>query len=249
MPLFRSNIVKCKNCSMVYVGEYNILDLKKYYSDNYYTSMNDINNWITMNKHVWEEIVNQILKYKSYINSLLDIGAGTGGFTKVFNKLSSNTKIAVIESSLQALAHLEKEYPNINIIGKFAENSLGKSDSYDVITALQCLEHLDDPLKICCEVYKKINQGGFFFITVPNRFSYEFFFKKQENNLCYNNPTHLQFFSKKTLLKILKLAGFRKIIRLYDFPHYDTGLITKKIIKFSLRKTALSTELRYIAFK
>lgn len=115
-----------------------------------------------------------------------------------------------------------------------------------MVVATQVLEHFEQLLNVCREVYRLLKPGGVFFITVPNCLSYRVLLNRDRH--CYKNKTHVQFFSRYSLAELLSNAGFGKIIRINDFGGSNSkGILT--LPQWILRLLGISTELRFVAYK
>jgi 2-polyprenyl-3-methyl-5-hydroxy-6-metoxy-1,4-benzoquinol methylase len=243
--------VKCHFCKLNFVYSFDENRLKELYKQDYYNSSADprIDSWIKNNTNVWNGIVNNLCKHKDNAKSLLDVGAGTGGFIFEYMKRLPKTKVYCIESSEEARESIKRKLPSII----FPVNDVSKieliDNSFDIIVCLQTMEHLYDPLKTAKVIHSKLSDNGIFLITVPNAYSYLKLQHGYSEAYCYNNPTHLQFFSMSTLPMLLKKAGFSRIKRIINFGGSNIKPMHKKIIQYILRTCCLSTELRYMAFK
>jgi len=52
------------------------------------------------------------------------------------------------------------------------DEKLGFPDnSFDIVTLLAVLEHLDKPFEICCEIERVLKPGGKLLLTVPSRYA------------------------------------------------------------------------------
>lgn len=243
-------IGKCQRCGFVFATKYDNEVLGSLYQKSYYDSPSDprIETWINRFQKTWRGLVEDLLQAKPKINSLLDIGAGTGGFLKFFQAVSPLTRISAIESSGPAKEHLKSKIKDVQLPVDFAENVAEISDTFDAVVLLQCLEHVAQPLSLCQDIYPILKDDGVLFLTVPNRFSFQILFKLKYETKCYANQTHLQFFSHQTVLAMLKKAGFKNIKRISRFGGTEISGINA-IFQFILRKFRISTELRYIVRK
>lgn len=238
---------KCNACSHVFAAEFNPHILEKIYTRNYYNAdyPEDIQNWIDKNRDVWYELTKDIFIFKKDIRSILDFGAGSGGFLECFQeKNNSQLKIFGVENSVVAKENLQKRFPDGRF---FYELSDFDDANFDCITVLQCFEHLDDPMPVCMELHKRLADDGLMIITVPNRFSWRTLLKKNKDEYNAGNQTHLQFFSQKSMRKLLEKAGFSSVKRISYYPL--KGTFKSKIVKFILRKIGISSELRYVCKK
>ena len=108
-------------------------------------------------------------KIKPYIKgkSILDFGSGP---SPVFSQLIENVDIYDIH---------------------FQPKKISKS--YDVITMIEVIEHLENPLKILTNLKQHLNPGGIFGVMTL------FHTDNVENWWYMTDPTHISFFNKKTI--------------------------------------------------
>jgi len=244
------SLFRCCSCSCVYAGEYNEDAVQSAYKNDYYPSSDDpkIEEWNRTNTAVWEGLCDSLDNYSKKPETLLDIGAGTGGFVLAYNKRHPDVAISIVESSSEALAYVKRQLPQVTVVADDAMNVGSIKEDFDVITLFQTLEHVSDPEGFCAAIYERMKPGSIFLLTVPNRFSYKVFFQGRKEQFCYGNTTHLQFFSRCSLLRLLKKTGFSKVIRLSEVGGSSvTGL--SRGVQWLMRKCAFSTELRFVAVK
>lgn len=119
-------------------------------------------------KHWWHiskrRIVHKLIEnYNSYKNpKILDIGCGTG---KNMRELQNLGTVYGLDSSSEALRFCKKRGLNNLMLGS-AEKTHLKSNSFDIITLLDVLEHTDDK-KTIKEVSRILSGNGLLIITVP----------------------------------------------------------------------------------
>jgi len=184
--------------------------------------MNDVNYSAKM---LNDELINRshirnalvLLRKKFQISgmSILELGSGLGFNLKIFSKdnsvlgyegLSDAAALAVIDGIPTEVVNLENEFP--------CEDS-----TYDVVLALDVLEHLVSPENSISESYRALRQKGILIVYVPNHFSligrvrillgstvdtFKFF----PNHELWNYP-HLRFFNHASIIKMIELAGFK----------------------------------------
>lgn len=236
--------VKCAGCGHLFAADFSPSELDRAYREDYYPTPDDprIQNWIDQNKEVWAETVADILRFRKNFSSILDYGAGTGGFLERFNEMTGrNTEIYAVENASAAKENLQNRFPSAKVFSSVDECE--KRD-FDCIAVLQCFEHLDDPLEICKDLRSRLSKGGIMIVTVPNRYSYRTILRGRNDHYNPGNTTHLQFFSSSTMFLMLKNSGFCRIYRMKNCP--VSGSIFRKLGMFLLRKLGLSSELRFI---
>ena len=243
-PKEHRRFVKCDDCDHLFAAEFSPEELDRVYRDSYYPSADDpkIQEWIEANRDIWNETVNDIFRFRKEFSSILDYGAGTGGFLECFKAaVSGNLRITAIESSAAAIENIQNRFPGSCVCSTLDE-CVGTK--FDCIAVLQCFEHLSNPLEICRELHSRLSSGGIMVVTVPNRNSLMTLLKGRKDRCNPGNITHLQFFHEKGMVNMLKQAGFRKILRLSNYPEHG-GFFQKSII-YLFRKLGISSELRFI---
>ena len=217
-PNEHRRFVKCDDCDHLFAAEFSPEELDRVYREAYYPSADDpkIQEWIEANRDIWNETVNDIFRFRKEFSSILDYGAGTGGFLECFKAaVSGELKISAIESSAAAVENIRSRFPGAQVCSTL-EACSGRT--FDCIAVLQCFEHLSNPLEICCELRSRLNRGGIMIVTVPNRNSLRTLLKGRKDLCNPGNITHLQFFNETVLTDLFRRAGFRNIFRLSNYP-------------------------------
>jgi len=114
-------------------------------------------------------IKNQIKDLKN--SKILDIGCGGGLVTEEFAKLGADiTGIDASDKNIKvASLHAQKSKLDINYICTSAEDLVKEGKQYDVVFALEIIEHVadvDEFIKSCSKLVKK---DGLFFVATINR--------------------------------------------------------------------------------
>jgi len=244
-------VVECNKCKFLYASKFNEDELARLYKTYYYASKDDprIQEWIDQNMHIWQQLAKELQKILPAKCRLLDIGAGTGGFLLAIRELMPEISLNAIESSIEAVKSIKKRMPFVDISEKSLESTdIKNSSKYEIITMLQCLEHVYDPLDYLKIAHSLLDDDGYLLVTVPNRHTYKAFFQKYKEPLCFGNPTHLQFFSQSSMKAALYKSGFSTVKRLANFGGTNlNGIMT--IIQYLFRLFGISSELRFIAKK
>lgn len=97
---------------------------------------------------------------------------------------------------------------------------------FDVITAIEVLEHLVDPIAELKRMYSLLNPGGLLFYTTGNAEP----FRKKITNWSYLIPEiHISLFEPRTLEYALRQAGFR--VKNIGYVDGFTDIIRFKVLK------------------
>ena len=179
------------------------LELKTYYPDTGYIShSNQLKSLIDVLYHVVRYFslrrkVKLVATFKADTATLLDVGAGTGYFTRAAKKGGWVAKGIEPNSTARGLAN-DKSYNSV-----FSEKMLNSfpTASFDVITLWHVLEHLPN-LDKDIKIFKKLlKPNGRIIVAVPNFKSYDAgHFKKFW--AAYDVPRHLWHFSKESIPKV-----------------------------------------------
>jgi len=146
-------------------------------------------------------IYNNLLERKC--ENILDIGCGPAVFYKPYQKL--NIKWTGIEVSPYWIEFGKKNsLPIHNIDIKKIKKK------YDVITAHQVLEHVEDPNKFLNDIYKILRPGGILHLELPNNLSLTSTLRKISPTIFYDYgfiqpPMHMRAYSFKTIETLFKI--------------------------------------------
>jgi len=175
----------------------------------------------TIRLHEWQGIQQVIASLHNFDLSTnwLDFGCGNGGLVR---HCRDACRIVGFESS-SWMRDKAREH-RIPILG---EGDLAPlAGSFDIVTAIEVLEHVEDPVEVLRAIRRLLKPGGLFFYTTGNA-------QPHRKNLIewpYVLPeTHISFFEPDTLCRALRAAGFRPEFR--DYLPGHTDIIRFKVLK------------------
>jgi SAM-dependent methyltransferase len=113
-----------------------------------------------------EIILDQLKKYVPADNGRLiaEIGCGTGGNLKVFEKYY---EVLGIDIAPEAVKHAAQRVPGRVFLGDFREVFSGKSLFLDAVILADVLEHIDDHENFLKDLIPFLKEGAILVITVP----------------------------------------------------------------------------------
>lgn len=155
---------------------------------------------------------------------VLDIGCGTGA-----NLLLFKGRVVGLDISFKALTLAKRRKTNAILVQGKAESLPFKENSFDLVLALDLLEHLPDDVKGLREMYRVLKKGGTLLVTVP---AYQFLWSEHDEALG-----HFRRYSKGEIKAKLEGVGFN--LKLLSFaivlPFFPIALF--RLIQKALRKT------------
>ena len=136
-------------------------------------------------------LANEILKYDTGANKILDFGAGIGTFSSAFN----NQNLILVEPDKALRNSLEKDgyqaYPDLSKID---------NDSLDFIYSLNVLEHIKDDIDSLKELSSKLKTGGQILLYVP---AFQSLYSSMDRKLH-----HYRRYKKKDIIKVMEDVSF-----------------------------------------
>ena len=128
---------------------------------------------------------------------ILDVGCGTGGSSLVLSEFGRAVGIDAKHSSFAI--SMDRPYAH-RVVGSGEVLPFG-DDKFDVVAALDVLEHLDDDVAAATEIRRVIKPGGTAVIFVP-AFSILWGYNDDFSH-------HRRRYTKETLRRVLTAAGLR----------------------------------------
>jgi len=187
------------------------------------------------NNHWWFQARTKIIFFilTNYIKitndfKILDIGCGTGLMIKKIKNKFKNSQILGIDSSSEAVRFCKKR--GLDIILASADKTNQTSSSFDLIMALDLIEHVKQDTNALKEFNRILKNNGYILITVP---AFEFLFDIHDKLADHKR----RYTTKKLKLK-LKSTGF-KIIKI---SYYNTFLFIPIIILKLFKKITGSNQ-------
>ena len=125
------------------------------------------------------------------VRDYLDIGCGLGGLAGFMAHAKPAMNVSVVEPSGEAVDFLNSRHPDIHIYQQSIENLASIEDSsFDLISMVHVLEHVQDPLKTMLEVRRLLRDDGVAYIEVPE------FMNRSWKSKAYLHIAHKYIFDR-----------------------------------------------------
>ena len=169
---------------------------------------------------LYTDIVAVLEEHSPPSRYLLDVGCGTGEFVAFVQK--NGWKAVGVEPSEQAAAvargrGLEVHNSSIEEVAAHPECKA----NFGVVSLLNVLEHVPDPVKLLCAVKRLLVPGGLVVIQVPNDFNELQLAAAQQLDRepwWVAIPDHINYFDFPSLGTLLAKNGFQVVYAQSDFP-------------------------------
>jgi 2-polyprenyl-6-hydroxyphenyl methylase/3-demethylubiquinone-9 3-methyltransferase len=224
------------------------------YGDRWYTAYDDpVAILRAENKAKFPWILNKLRTLCDHKGHILDVGCG-GGFLS--NELARQgyqvTGVDVSPESLRvAKAHDVTKTVKYEVADAF--HLPYPDQSFDAVTAMDFLEHVDRPDLVIKEFSRVLKPGGLFFFHTFNRnpISWlivikllEWFVKNTPKNMhvikLFIRPGELKEYCKRAKLLVMATVGIRPVISSLDWNMVRTGIVSRDMRFKLIRGTLLS---------
>lgn len=210
------------------------------YGERWYTAFDDPIALLRAENNVkipW--ILDHIRELGSTGHNILDVGCGGGFLTNNFAKRGFTvTGVDLSEESLN-VARSHDVTHSVNYIKANAYQLPLPDGSFDVVTNMDFLEHVDRPGDVVKECSRVLKPGGLFFFHTFNRNKLsefvviklvEKFIKNTPKNMhvldLFITPQELREFCQKVDLEVLDMTGIRPVISSVSFRTLFTGEVS-----------------------
>ena len=238
------HLARCPACGYCFVVD-PWLELSEIYDDRYYAGQGadpsvDYQFELdhpesSVRRYEWEgiaRVVGSLVGAPRAERRWLDYGCGNGGLVRFLRDRHLADACGFEEGSIAVRAR----DLGIPILG--AEEMDEKAESFDVITAIEVLEHMPDPIGDLRRMRGLLRPGGVLFLTAGNVQPYA----DHLSSWSYVVPeVHISFFEPRTLEVALTNAGFRAERRSLG-PGFNEVLKFKMLKSLHLRRRSLLTD-------
>lgn len=229
-PVFTKNkylIVRCENCGLVYVDAIPTSDeLRAIYGGDFFTLSAKFKGGETGPAFQNAKIrVDRILSLPGVgREAWLDVGCATGEFVAQAQRHIG--EVVGVELSEFAVQQAKAQYGVTVLNGDFLTTELDPG-RYDVITAWDFIEHVQDPAATLEKMHRLLRPGGCLILSTGDIASISSRLAGKFWHLMIP-PKHLYFFSKDTIRTYLERAGFLDINISYPGKYVPLDFIVWK---------------------
>ncbi|XDD47923.1 class I SAM-dependent methyltransferase [Leptospira sp. WS39.C2] len=210
------SIHECQSCKLQSL--YPRQNQKELYTKEYYQGKADYN-YIDEReqkpffREVWKARIQNIKRYKKTGN-FLDIGSSFGGFLEVAKEAGFFVQGVEISEYASSYAN-ENNLPTVN--GSLYDAKF-PTQSFDVITLVEVIEHIENPKLFFQELTRILKPGGLLLLQTANFEGWQA--KKEASHYHYYMPGHVYYYGDTLLKKILTEHGFGSFVSYFgvDFP-------------------------------
>ena len=229
---------RCLGCGVLYLSPRPTdSELREIYSSDYYK----IGATTKDERRGYSNYLADELAHKKYFSKLvekvddippgrlLEIGSALGFFLAAMKQRGWN--VLGLEMSAYCRDYAQERW-GIDIDVASFQSGQYPDGSFDMIAHFATLEHFPKPFEALTNMYRLLKPGGTLFFTIPDL-----------NAICLANcipgyrfllPEHLYFFSKSSIGKFLKNAGFKKIDYSTNYRYFLLSRVIERVL-FHLR--------------
>ena len=171
---------------------------------------------------VLDAYVKYIAQFANKSDTILDFGAGTGRLAMALRR--AGYRACGYETSSEARRFAEETY-GLQMAGSFKELH---ERSYNLVVMIEVVEHLVDPLSDLVALKKVLRAGGRILISTPNRGG----LRARLSGARWSEAQksfHLYLFKPRSLIRLLRAAGYADARQLIDYPLPDASFGTRAV--------------------
>lgn len=207
------------------------------------------------NKAMFPWILNKLRTFIDHQGSILDVGCGAGFLS---NELArQGYKVTGVDLSEESLDVARKHDRTRSVKYEVADayRLPFEEGTFDALTAMDFLEHVEKPQEIISEFSRVLKPGGLFFFHTFNRNPVshfvvikllEWFIKNTPKNMHVINlfikPEELKTYCANAGMEVMGMVGLRPKISTIDWNMVRTGVVSKNL-EFTLVK---NTNISYL---
>jgi 2-polyprenyl-3-methyl-5-hydroxy-6-metoxy-1,4-benzoquinol methylase len=213
------------------------------------TTINNVSDWKTKLLPSYDEfsklpprqkkLMEWLMIYKHKKIRILDYGSGIGAFGWWISRKLDSIQVVNYDQDLTSNLIGRECFTRENCIHTSDSEFLAHSEKFEVVLALELVEHIPDLAQFLKEIKLYMRDDGILIISTPNAFGFQSIKEefsrrvnlliKRRNNAGYVSMVnsvpydpvthlgHLNLFSPRTLFTLLKSQGF-EVIKFMNIP-------------------------------
>lgn len=158
---------------------------------------------------------------------ILDIGCADGTTTAQIARILPEAQITGLDYHTEAINFAQKTNQKIKFVVGNAHKLPFKNRSFDLITIMETLEHLENPRQVLAEIHRVLKKNGYLIIgqdTDSLLFKLVWFLWTKWKGYVWTN-SHISCMRPKQLLELVKKSGFE--IQYFDFVNLRMEIFIK----------------------
>ncbi len=214
LPLYNNTLKQCRTCNFITTNfEIDEVELKRIYSDNYFKGgeyLDYVMEKASLQKNFAQRL-NSIQKIAPHANitAALEIGCAYGFFAEIFQRYHPRAHYIGVDVVEEAIKY-GRDVLHLNVrLADFLKMDFDKNSLSDVFL-WDVIEHLKEPHLFLEKISACLQPSGRLYITTGDIGAFLPRITKQKWRLIHP-PTHIHYFSRKTLSQLLKRYRFRLI--------------------------------------
>jgi len=153
------------------------------------------------------------------INSILDIGTGSGDFIEVLQDVFPQAQITGVDPDTESLQEAIKKYPGVSFGEMRAEILEFADNSFDLASISMALHHLPDIQTSLKEMLRVVKPGGWIIVNElfsdnlnPSQEVHKIFHHFRSKIDRLTGIYHQETFEKEQILNLVKAAGIQILL-------------------------------------
>ncbi|MCS5638422.1 MAG: class I SAM-dependent methyltransferase [Myxococcota bacterium] len=99
---------------------------------------------------------------------ILEVGAGPGNFAACLERWFPDSKLTALDLEDELVRYAAARVPSAAFIRASSERIPLASNTFEIVSALQVIEHFESPENFLSEVARVLRPGGLFLMATPN---------------------------------------------------------------------------------
>lgn len=256
--IYNDTLLKCNGCGFV-TANLNMSEesLKAIYTENYFKGeeyADYLRDKDVLQKNFSKRIDFALSKFgSSRINNVLEIGAAYGFFAESLTKRLNGINFIGLDIAEEAIKYGKTELKQ-NLKAEDYLKYPAPEKKYSDVFMWDVIEHLPTPELVIAKAAAETESGGRIYITTGDIDTFIPKMQKEKWRMIHP-PSHLHYFSKKTISKLLEKNGYEvlhvkypAVYRSMKLVFYALFLLNKKPSKFFTKIYNLIPEKWYFPF-